>query len=72
MTAVVVVRPFETGVDTVHSATCPDLAREAKTSDLFLKYGSLAECKHDWDNDEELTEMGWTWDTVTVKPCAKK
>jgi hypothetical protein len=72
MTAVVVVRPFETGMDTVHASDCRDLEKDARLSDLRLEFASLAEAKADWDADEELIEMGWTWDTVTVKPCAHK
>jgi hypothetical protein len=71
MKKVVIIRPFETGDDTCHAAGCIDLIEDAETSDIYLEFDSLADAKASWDNDEELVEMGWTWDTVTIKPCAK-
>jgi hypothetical protein len=72
MKKVVIIRPISTGTDTCHARYCQDLLKPNNTTDLFLEYDSLEEAKKSYDDDEELIEMGWTWDTVTVMPCAKE
>ena len=60
----------------IHSADCADIAKESVKRRGFDYYSNVVEgTLEDAINsylDEEMREMGWEEDVVTVFPCAEE